>query len=101
MGHSTTDSFKIDIDTIRARLLEVHFKLTPFIVNGAVKPQFFNNIVTLCLATGNSDCAAPTYFCDLADNLLRDIKWAVGRLQETKPKLAAEYVERQRHVGTC
>jgi len=38
---------------------------------------------------------------DLAENLVRDVKWAVGRLKETKPKLAAEYAERQAHSGTC
>ena len=38
---------------------------------------------------------------DMAENLVRDVKWAVGKLQETKPKLAAEYTERRAHSGTC
>jgi len=38
---------------------------------------------------------------DMASNLVRDLLWAAAELQKTKPKLAADYVERMRKHGIC
>jgi glutamate decarboxylase len=38
---------------------------------------------------------------DLADNLIDDIAWAAGVLHEAAPKMAADYVHREKQHGIC